>query len=157
MRIRSIPPPGVITAAVDAVRAGLSDFAPLFERLADRFYSDQRGLFASGGASAGAPWDPLADQYAKWKDQNFPGRRILERTGAMAAASTDASGRAIADRRMEIDIAALPYAGFHHTGTRYMPQRDFFALTARTTDGWDDDTGRFIDNVVRDAARGAGA
>ena len=41
--------------------------------------------FLMEGAHSGRPWAPLSDSYRRWKEDHFPGRPLLVRTGQMGA------------------------------------------------------------------------
>lgn len=81
---------------------------------------------AEGQGPAGA-WASLSVPYATWKEANFPGRPILELSGALRAALTDggASGarRDVSGDSLTFGTSGVPYASFHQTGTGRMPSR----------------------------------
>lgn len=62
----------------------LHNFAPALESLGAqliRFYSDT--VFSSSGTALGSRWRPLSESTEIEKNGKWPGRGILERTGAM--------------------------------------------------------------------------
>lgn len=85
---------------------------------------------ARGGGPASGPWAPLSKRYAEWKQKHFPGKPILELTGALRAAltsSTDSKAlRSINGNEYAYGTRGIPYASFHQTGTPGMPQRPPF-------------------------------
>lgn len=122
------------------LREPLSDTADLLVRVTGE-------QFASEGAHGlGGRWQPLNPDYAAWKDEHYPGRPMLVRTGAMRDAylvhgtrvltddrlvwgitdQTDADGDEIADR-----------ATGHQTGRGVVPQRKIIALNANDRRGID--------------------
>lgn len=96
-------------------------------------------FLTEGSHGGGGRWAPLNPDYERWKDETYPGRPMLVRTGAMRAAfladgereltqsrltwgvdtQRDSEGHAIADR-----------ASAHQAGEGRMPQRKIIALRA---------------------------
>lgn len=82
--------------------------------------------FRTRGAVDGSVWKPLDPEYAAWKLENYGARGILVADGSLRASLTFDNARgAIRDvRRTGMRFGtSLPYAKFHQTGTRYMPER----------------------------------
>lgn len=99
---------------------------PVFEaEMAAQFNAEGRG------PNAGA-WAQLSERYEAWKSANYPGMRILERTGRMREALTE-SGSPFARRAIETDsfdfgTTGVEYASFHQSGTDFMPDRPPFDM-----------------------------
>jgi hypothetical protein len=76
-------------------------------------------------------WDPLSPRYKRWKDRHFPGRPILERSGAMR---DDFTRRPMNIERVDEHSGTFGSsrkpAKWHQRGTRKMPARPI----ARATD-----------------------
>ena len=109
----------------------IGDFKPVFNDVAKIFYKHEARSFASQGASTGEEWERLSKAYGAWKKQNFPGRPILQRRGALLAALTrrgaPGSLRRISNRGMVIGLNDKTkigkYGKAHSTGTDNMPAR----------------------------------
>lgn len=75
------------TGAVDRIGKFLDrmgDWRPALQEIATDFYAEETKVFNSQGAHDGRPrWDELGPLYSKWKGQEYPGRPILECTGAL--------------------------------------------------------------------------
>lgn len=86
-----------------------------------------KGFDAEGGASGN--WAPLSVSYAKWKAAHYPGKPILQRTGALQAALTGPGSNArreVSGDTLTFGTSGLPYASLHQTGTGKMPARPEF-------------------------------
>lgn len=84
---------------------------------------------AEGSGPQAGSWAPLSTTYAKWKEAHFPGKPILERTGALRGALTGPAPyarRDVSGDTLSFGTIGLPYASFHQTGTRRMPARPEF-------------------------------
>jgi hypothetical protein len=68
-------------------RAG--DLRPAFEAISDDFYEIEKQQFASEGGFASAGWPALSENYARWKAKHFPGKPILQRSGALMESLTN--------------------------------------------------------------------
>jgi len=55
-------------------------FKETAEKLEDTFRNE---VFKTEGRAIGEKWEPLSPAYKQWKQQNYPGKGILERTGEM--------------------------------------------------------------------------
>jgi len=78
-------------------------------------------------AAQGPGWAPLSPAYAEWKQQHFPGKPILQRTGALYGAMTSASRFGGSQSKISGDTLSIaptvPYFRFHQQGTGRMPAR----------------------------------
>lgn len=59
------------------------DARPAFREMARRFAPAEGRQFDSQGAYGSGPWKPLSPEYAAWKERHYPGRKIMQRTGAL--------------------------------------------------------------------------
>lgn len=77
-------------------------------------------------------WEPLSEDYARWKARNFPGRGILEREGTYRDAATRIGAPfnflEIGDDYVEYGVDGLEYPIYHEEGTERLPQRQVFGL-----------------------------
>jgi len=85
---------------------------------------------ARGKGPLSSSWAELTPRYAKWKQKHYPGQPLLELTGQLRAALTDATSknaqRIISGKELSYGTTGIPYASFHQTGTPGMPQRPPF-------------------------------
>lgn len=88
------------------LRASIADLRPLYEEVLEpAFYAEREEDFASQGARVGG-WIELEERYRAWKAIHYPGKPILQLTGALKDSLTKqgATGqvRRIDGRSMEI-------------------------------------------------------
>lgn len=106
---------------------------------------------ARGGGPATGVWAPLSKAYADWKQHHYPGKPILELTGALRAAltsSTDSRAqRSVSGDSLSYGTRGIEYASFHQTGTPGMPARPPFDFNA--------DFSRAISKAAMDGVREA--
>jgi len=116
---------------------GISDWRPIWPVFADTFYAYLRGQFRSVGSEGlGKPWTALSANYAAWKAKHFPGKTILERTGALVASLTSrtAPGAVYQAQAKSLSLGtSIPYGLYHQTGTSRMPQRKEIVFTKSET------------------------
>lgn len=83
-----------------------------------------RENFATQGATSGAPWMPLDNEYARWKLKNYGPLPTLIRSGDLYRDVTFLGDKPSDIGRTEARFGTdLPYAKFHQTGTSKMAQR----------------------------------
>ena len=75
------------------------------------------------------PWLPLSVDYALWKSIEFPGTRILERTGALRNSIVTEIERGVGDTASIVASTSVPYAAQHQFGNEFFPRRPFLVLT----------------------------
>ena len=61
----------------------IDDFGPVFQDVVKLFRKHEARQFTSEGKATGGKWTALSPAYATWKKKNFPGRPILQRSGAL--------------------------------------------------------------------------
>ena len=92
-------------------------------------------VFASQGRGG---WAQLSPAYARWKERNFPGKGILDLTGAYISAATQigAPGNVITttENSLTYGVEGLDYPVFHESGTDRLPARPVFDLLAEDED-----------------------
>ena len=133
---------------------GISDFRPLFSRIAGVFQQQMKKQFQSEGALGGGRWAALSDNpkghgYKSWKQRHYPGRKIGVLTGALLSSMTGGSGwsqtigRTSASFGMSESSKASAYARYFARGTEKMPARPVIVATIlrgtqlrRTVDIW---------------------
>lgn len=142
-------------------RAGdnVTDFGKfVFPKLVPVFEAELAGQFDSEGRGPNkGTWAQLSERYATWKALNYPGARILERTGALREALTSSSSsyarREIQTDQFNFGTVGVEYASFHQSGTDFMPDRPPFDFT----DELEQNIEAAAREGVREAMRAAGA
>lgn len=105
-------------------RQHAEDMSPAFEQIADDFYEIERRQFASEGVYGSGGWKPLSPGYAARKSVLYPGKPILQATGALFESLTGGRGAVKKVSRDELLLSTDDEkAPFHQRGTRKMPQR----------------------------------
>lgn len=93
---------------------------PLGE-LMDRLLDSVRAQFdTEGAAAAGVPWQPLSNDYAVWKLENYPGRPILVRDGGMRAAMLDDTSAVHVGPDQAVYEPISTIAGYHQSGADWI-------------------------------------
>jgi len=113
---------------------GVSDYRPIWPVIEDDFYALEKDQFRSEGKEGGEGWKELSPAYAAWKQAQFPGKPILERTGALARSLTsgkDASAVKIEERKTLTLGSRIPYAIYHQSPLprRVLPRRPEIMLS----------------------------
>ena len=107
----------------------MKDFSPVFEQIADWFYSEEKRIFAHQGDPES--FVPLSPQYKAWKDKHYPGKPIMQLRGRLIASlAGQADGTVKKIGKMEAEYGTqVPYAHRHQMGTAGMPKRKVVQLT----------------------------
>lgn len=122
-----------------------SDLSPAFEKIADDFIEMQEKAFAAEGAYEGNPaWAPLSAKYAAWKAKKFPGRGILERSGALKASLTGGAGSSREIEPLKLSIGGSVRVGRWDLGaihqkpkaTNKLPKRELINLSMTRRRRW---------------------
>lgn len=101
-----------------------SDARPLWDALADRFAAMERRQFDTEGAYGSGGWPALSPDYAAWKAAHYPGKPILERSGALRESLTRRPfGVEVIDARAIAVGSGIDYGRFHQAGADNLPQR----------------------------------
>lgn len=112
-----------------ALETRAHDLLPAFEAIAELFAEGERQQFDSEGAWGSGAWSPLSPAYAVRKHAQYPGTKILERTGDLK--------RSLTERPFGVELISpfamvvgtnISYAHFHQDGTSRMPRRPPLAM-----------------------------
>jgi phage gpG-like protein len=99
---------------------------PAFEAIADHQQTIWKKQFAQeGGYTNRSRWSPLSPRYAAWKQRHYPGKPILQLTGALFNSLTRRpfGVEEITAHTMVIGTD-VPYAKYHQVGgPPYLPAR----------------------------------
>ena len=97
---------------------GVADYRPIWGVIADDFAEQEKKQFKSEGEAGGQTWQELSPAYAGWKAAQYPGTRILERTGDLERSLTqanDPNGVRIEGRKTLTLGSKIPYAIYHQS------------------------------------------
>ncbi|WP_029136171.1 phage virion morphogenesis protein [Nakamurella lactea] len=109
----------------------LTDASPAFDRMASTVATIEQQQFSSQGGYGSGGWSPLSPRYRAWKMRHYPGKPILERTGALKRSLTDRPFGIEQINETEMTIGTeVPYARYHQRGTDRMPRRRPLELPA---------------------------
>lgn len=144
--------PERMVAAFERAGDELADFGQyLFPRMVPVFEAEMAEQFDAEGKGASGSWAPLSAQYAEWKEQNYPGRPILQREGVLHEALTSSASpfarRVTTADSFDFGTIGVEYADLHQLGTSRMPRRPPFDFS--------DDFERLLTQEGAEAAREA--
>lgn len=101
-----------------------SDATELWDALADRFARVERRQFDSEGAYGSGGWPALSPAYAAWKARAYPGKPILELTGALRKSLTSRPfGIEVITPKSLTVGSGIDYGRYHQQGSGRLPQR----------------------------------
>lgn len=74
----------LIARRIDILGMIMEDFGWAFDLIEEDYFETVRNIFENEGAWDGRPgWKPLSKDYADAKEDQYPGKKILERTGSL--------------------------------------------------------------------------
>lgn len=89
----------------------LRPFWPIVSRLVRSWWTRQ---FDTEGGFAGTPWPALSPKYREWKQQHYPGKKILVATGATKRAALNPT-RTVTPRTLTLAVDS-EILGYHQEG-----------------------------------------
>ena len=131
-----------IDRALGLLMKNVKDLRGLWPDIKSDFIKGEIDQFHTEGRSGGTfgRWKRLSPKYKAWKDKNFPGRKILERTGRLKTSLIGGRGEGFVYRPSKLGLTIgsnVPYAGYHQTGTsRGLPKRKPIDLTEKQKIRW---------------------
>ena len=153
VQIKTTPQLNILVRRIDLLIENLTDgfdwesLAPMVAEAADR-------IFASEGRGG---WPQLSPAYARWKERNFPGKGILDLTGAYISAATQVGAPhnviTTTENSLTYGVEGLDYPVFHESGTDRLPARPVFDLLAEDEDlaaAVTEEFNEFIDQKLRE-------
>lgn len=99
----------------------LTDLRPFWPEVARLARSWWKRQFDTQGTFGGHPWAALSPTYAQWKARVYPGKPILQATGAMKRAASNPS-RAATPTSLTLTIEDAK-VGYHQEGGGRLPAR----------------------------------
>jgi len=116
----------------------MGDLREPLGRVRDRLVQTVGEQFRAEGSHGTGGWEPLSPDYQAWKDEAFPGRPMLVRTGDMRAAFLVDGTRELTATKLrwgvddQVDGEGNPIADrafAHQAGRGNVPQRKIVAVT----------------------------
>jgi phage gpG-like protein len=111
----------------------LRDFRQLWPGVITTLRRIVKEQFAGQGIGPSGPWKPLSKAYGEWKKKSFPGKPIMQRSGALIEALTKNTSDSIVDAKPDyLEFgSSLPYANYHQSRLprKRLPRRPVFDLT----------------------------
>lgn len=125
-----------ISVAFERAGDDIADFSKgLFPKLPAIFEAEEERQFDSRGGGPSGSWEPLKEPYAKWKEEHYPGKGILELSGNLRAGLTQSSSpfaqRSYSTEEFAFGTVGLPYASVHQLGytAHNLPARPVFDMS----------------------------
>lgn len=115
----------------------MRDLREPLERVAERLVQTVGQQFQDEGSHGTSKWEPLNEAYDTWKQDAYPGRPMLVRSGAMRAAFLVDGTRELTASRLVWGVddqtnddgeRIADYAMAHQAGRGRVPQRKIVAL-----------------------------
>ena len=110
---------GKVSKILSRLTARVRDLKPAWRQIVDNFHELERQQFDTEGSRVKA-WKPLTQKYTEWKQKNYPGRKILVRTGALKNSLTMRTSDSIIKMHSNsLKIGTrTKYAIYHEKGNR---------------------------------------
>ena len=112
----------------------VKDLRPVWWRMRDNFSAGQKKHFKSEGSATGAKFQALSAKYAAWKRKHYPGKPILQRTGALYRSLTNVRAKGAIYRALPMSLiigTKISYAAYHQFGGGALPRRPVVRLTEK--------------------------
>ena len=130
VQIKTTPQLNTLIHNIERLSENLTDGFD-WESLAPTVAEAADNIFASEGRGG---WPQLSEAYARWKARHYPGKGILELTGAYRNAATQIGAPhnivEVGDDHLTYGVEGLDYPAFHESGTNRLPARPVFDLLA---------------------------
>lgn len=104
----------------------IDDWRPIWPEVTKEFHAIEQEQFDTEGAAGGGKWEPLSPVYAEYKEIQYPGKPILQASGALmeSLVTEGAPGGIHRETSDELVLGtSINYGLFHQRGTRKMPKR----------------------------------
>jgi phage gpG-like protein len=108
----------------------LRDFRQLWPSVISVLRKISEEQFAFEGRGKSGAWQPLSPKYAAWKEKNYPGSPILQRTGALQLSLTSNTAHSIVRAgKEELEFGTTLRYGIYHQSRKprkRLPRRPIF-------------------------------
>ena len=159
-QVGGVPDAGLrrFSAAVERAGAELANVGKhVLPKLIPLMESSVAKQFDARGRGNSGSWAPLSVAYAKWKQANYPGKPLLERSGALRAGLTQSGPNARRDvtgNELTFGTVGVPWASYHQTGTAKMPARAVFDFADDFERGLQSAIAAGVREAVREGSNG---
>ena len=136
---------GTITKRVNKVSDQMKDLRPAFIKIGEDFRKTEIKVFQGQGAyGSRSAWKQLTPKYKQWKSAHYPGKPILQMTGALKnSLTTKGPGNIEIITKNSITLGSDdPKFKWHQKGTRKMAARPPITYTKYQGTKWI--------NIIRD-------
>lgn len=140
-----------LSRALDVACGDLLDFSPVFKKIGKKFQEYETKMFDSEGSTSGKKWKALSPIYAAQKAKDYPGTKILERTGALKRSLTGKDAIIQADKIMGVYGTIMPYALYHQKGSGHLPMRKPVLLSEPEKTAWLKELQKFVQSTLKKA------
>lgn len=130
---------GKITKRINGIEKVIGDLTPAWKKIGVDFRNTERLVFSGQGAYGSRPrWQPLTPKYRQWKNQHYPGKPILEQTGALKSSLISKGGNNIEIiTKNSITLGSNdPKFKWHQKDTKKMVARPPITFTKYQGDKW---------------------
>lgn len=139
-----------MASMIEGASRAASDISPAMPAIVARFHvqMDRRFRYQGQGGPSG-PWTqhPLSPAYRAWKQRKFPGKGLLELTGALRTSLTTFGEGSVTEYgpNSVFISSSVEYAPFHQTGTGTMPRRPPIEPSDRDAAEWSVEVWRYYE------------
>lgn len=130
---------GTVKRRINGIIGKVKDLRPAFQKIGEDFRNTERKVFQGQGAyGSRSSWKPLTPKYREWKQQHYPGRPILEQTGALRSSLTSKGANHIEIiTKNSITLGSSdPKFKWHQKDTSKMTARPPITFTKYQGDKW---------------------
>lgn len=124
---------------VNGVKGKVKDLRKAWKKIGEDFRKTEERVFNGQGYYGSRPgWTPLTPKYREWKDKHYPGKPILQQTGALKSSLTKkGAGHIEIIRRTSITLGSNdPKFKWHQKGTKKMVARPPITFTNYQAEKW---------------------
>lgn len=126
-----------INGVLSRLELNAKDMRPAWDDIANDFQALMQRQFQSEGSALGNRWASLSPAYKREKERNFPGRKILERSGMLEKTLTNQPfGIDVREPSSMILGTAEQTGRWHQDGAGRLPKREIIILRPVTRIKW---------------------
>lgn len=130
---------GEMTRRINGVSKVVKNLRPAWKKIGEDFRKTEEKVFnAQGAYGSRAGWRPLTLKYRDWKQTRYPGKPILQATGALKNSLTKKGpGHVEIIRKHSITLGSSdPKFKYHQKGTKKMVARPPITFTQYQGNKW---------------------
>jgi phage gpG-like protein len=126
-----------VERVLENMRMRVENAKPAFDAIGDLLAEAETKQFETEGDYGSGGWAALSPKYAAWKAKHYPGKPILEATGALRGSLTSRPfGVEEVSATRAVFGTDIEYAAYHQTGTEKMPARPPMQLPEAERQKW---------------------